>query len=110
MTETKWTPGPWQASLDNIRGNAWYQDIDGAIGQPDEHIGLAKVVVVIDGEDYRQGRANAHLIAAAPDLYEALSNFLENEKFQVGVGGNPNAVEKMLAQARAAIAKARGEP
>lgn len=46
---------------------------------------------------------------AAPDLYEALSNLMENPLFQTAVGGNPNAVERMLDHARSALAKARGE-
>lgn len=54
-------------------------------------------------------RANARLIAAAPELLEALRCFLSDTRFQVGVGGNPNAVHEMIAQARAAIAKAEGQ-
>jgi|SRR6476620_12372489 len=52
---------------------------------------------------------NARLIAAAPDLYEALIDFIENPLFQVAVGGNPVVVDRMLDRARAALAKARGE-
>ena len=52
--------------------------------------------------------ANARLVAAAPDLLEALRDFVENQSFQVAVGGNPSAVEAMLCRARAAIAKATG--
>lgn len=50
-----------------------------------------------------QGEANAHLIAAAPDLYEALENAVAAlESWNVSpIGGLP----KM----RAALAKARGE-
>jgi hypothetical protein len=33
---------------------------------------------------------------------------MEDSRFNVAVGGNPIAVEKMLAQVRAAIAKAEG--
>jgi hypothetical protein len=39
---------------------------------------------------------------------EALAAFLgEDERFQVGVGGNPNAVEAMIQRARAALALLR---
>jgi hypothetical protein len=53
--------------------------------------------------------ANARLISAAPDLLDALSDFMVNPAFQVAVGGNPNAVEAMMERARTAIAKARGD-
>ena len=54
-------------------------------------------------------KANARLIAAAPELYEALRDFFENPDFVCTVGGNPIRVEAMMARARAALAKARGE-
>ena len=54
--------------------------------------------------DYAIHAANNH----AP-LVEALADFLENPLFQVTVGGNPNAVEAMLANARQVLAAARGE-
>ena len=38
------------------------------------------------------------------ELEDALRLFLGDSRFQVMVGGNPNAVEKMYAQARAALA------
>lgn len=43
------------------------------------------------------------------DLLAALRCFLDDPRFQVGVGGNPIVVERMIGQARAAIAKATGE-
>jgi hypothetical protein len=54
---------------------------------------------------------DAHLIAAAPELYEALNALMGgDEKMQVGIGGNPLYVERFIDRARAALAKARGEP
>ena len=50
--------------------------------------------------------ASACLIAAAPELLEALKGFVEDPQFQISIGGNPNAVQKMLDKARAVIAKA----
>lgn len=52
--------------------------------------------------------ADAALIAAAPDLLASLKCFLEDIRFQVTVGGNPIMVDRMIAAARAAIAKAEG--
>lgn len=55
--------------------------------------------------------ANAAFIVRAvnshDELVAALNCFLMDERFQVGVGGNPNAVSKMLAAAHAALAKAK---
>lgn len=51
----------------------------------------------------------AHLIAAAPDMYEALSDLMENPVFLVSIGGNPNMVDALMDRARAALAKARGQ-
>jgi hypothetical protein len=45
-----------------------------------------------------------HLIEQArrvEGLTEALGWFVNDERFQVGVGGNPNVVEKMIADAKA---------
>lgn len=53
--------------------------------------------------------ANAALIAAAPELYEALSDIMENPLFQTAIGGNPNMIERLMARAAGALAKARGE-
>ena len=106
MTETKFAPGPW---VTGERTNG-YRKIDTYGSQhADPHYGLAKVVVEIDGEPYKRGEANAALIAAAPDLYEALADIMGNEKFHTMIGGNPIAVEALMTRAYAALAKARGE-
>src|SRR5271165_5312894 len=44
-------------------------------------------------------------VTGADELAAALGWFLEDPRFQVAVGGNPNAVDQMLADARAALAK-----
>lgn len=47
----------------------------------------------------------AHLIAAAPDMYEALEGLLENYKHNKGKGLGVSPIYK----AKVALAKARGE-
>lgn len=69
MSDTNYTPRPWKVG----RKEGDWQCIDGGMGTPHEHYKLAKVVVGIEGRAYGMGDANAHLIAAAPDLYEALA-------------------------------------
>lgn len=94
---TKFTPYPWKvleiAGSDGVYGV--YADAENAF-----------VALTISGPNKE---ANARLIAAAPELYEALRDFFENPDFVCTVGGNPIRVEAMMARARAALAKARGE-
>jgi hypothetical protein len=55
-------------------------------------------------------RAEERVRDAAPDLLASLQEFMGGDpRFQVGVGGNPIAVEKMIERARAAIKKATGQ-
>jgi hypothetical protein len=54
-------------------------------------------------------RDDAKLFAAAPDMLSVLRDLFENPQFQVGIGGNPIMVEKLMQRARAAIAKASGK-
>jgi hypothetical protein len=92
------TPGPWsiQQIHDAKNGYADWQTF--AIRGP-ENVCLAMVGEV---DHYKSERIphNARLIAAAPELLEALEEMLN-----AGVNDDPN----MYDRARAAIAKARGE-
>lgn len=86
MTERKWAKGPWVK-------------IGAGIGC--EHD--SSIVAIGYGNGGGSYEANAHLIAAAPDLYEALENLLNVIN---GEGGTkPNARELC----HKALAKARGE-
>lgn len=58
-SETKWTPGPWRA-YDN--GTCWQIDAE------------AHAVATTQFCYARETAANARLIAAAPEVYEALHN------------------------------------
>lgn len=83
----KHTPGPWAINCDlgiyAATGTQWAIASVG-FGWPHQ-------------PDRREAEANAHLIAAAPELLEAL-------EYLVGLGGGD-----CLDMARAAIAKARGQ-
>ena len=90
MNQTKFTPGPWLFSSYKS-GNS---------------------VIVIDGKEfdvatvnYPNRDANAHLIAASSDLYEAL-DALKAELFLHAEG---NYFRPLLDKAEIALAKARGE-
>jgi hypothetical protein len=71
-TQTKWTPGPWTISRD--RYNPLQHSENAVSIDAETHFGLAGVWVRMEDEatDDPTMVANAHLIAAAPDLYAAL--------------------------------------
>jgi hypothetical protein len=111
MSETKFTPGPWSQAHRETR-TSWGYSTEVFTPRNDEVV----ATVAWYPRDADEGgaigtyrEANAHLIAAAPELYEALVHFIEDPTFQVAVGGNPNVVDRMLDHARAALAKARGD-
>lgn len=98
----KWTPGPWRI------GNDGRETL--IFGEHPEHVGMI-------GEAYRriyagEGEANARLIAAAPELVEALAD-IEDALGKI-IGGahdgweaDPDAVlDGLRATAFAALRKA----
>lgn len=106
--ETKFTPGPWSTHIVSDDPSYGYEMI--VVGA--EPVGAPWQVCAVNGFDDESGesRANAHLIAAAPELYEAL-NWLVHVDHGVGKAGlKPEEGEQKAAlQAGiAALAKARG--
>lgn len=93
MTERKWTKGSWVVVTDDTAAQV--------TGFPCIY---AHDYTVVGTEgmfgDIETDFANAHLIAAAPDLYEALEMALTD-----GVQMRPDTIHA----AKAALAKARGE-
>jgi len=90
-----YTPGPW----------AMDAGTDGAVVYDPSAGTIAQIPI-----DLRANRANARLIAAAPDLLEALEFF---EREMVKAQGFPeiagrSGLSASLINARAALAKARG--
>ena len=100
--ETKWTPGPWAAyEMQNL-----FQ-VHPAGVKPGYAERIADVVYWTRGHTGPKGnplshtaRANAHLIAAAPDLYAAL----KMAQLWLDVDGRFD-----MQAINAALAKARGE-
>lgn len=92
---TPHTPGPWYADGDHVVKHDYAQDI---------------ICVPPRGDAYRrpyeEARANACLIAAAPDLLAALARLVD---FVSALDEFPEEIEDAHEQARAAIAKAKGE-
>ena len=90
---TNWTPGPWV-----------FEYSEGWIcteWRSTEHGLQVLIADMMKDEDTPNYTANAHLIAAAPELYHALRNLLEMHQAQHNAPAH--------ASARAALRKARGE-
>lgn len=67
-----YTPGPWEIDEYCLRGNCY------AAISCDEWVEFASVVVRMkDGSETPEGVANARLIAAAPELVDALGDMLD---------------------------------
>ena len=94
MTERKWTPGPWEADGCFIDANRCMEQVCNTLSS-------------VNGRNF----ADARLIAAAPDLYEALESAEESIATFMGVHGYPmdSGAGDILRQVSAALAKARGE-
>ena len=101
MREKKWTPGPWVYTGRNA---------------PARHIRSASSNSNI-GTVYicKQARANGNLIAAAPELVEALEKNAESLSDMLEAFGNMMREDEFtfhkgrVERARAALAKAYGE-
>lgn len=105
MAESKHTPKPWHAArMNSTTINVVPHRIHGframLVGGSD-----GQVVAHTFGKTAEETEANARLIAAAPDLLDAIKpllSFLESEL----EGDEAHPFHKDLAAARAAIAKA----
>ena len=91
MSQPKFTPGPWRYASRNV--NEIMTTFHGV------QIGRSYIDVATENE-----KADAHLVAAAPELYEAL-----DEVFAASCPEVPGSAGSPLEKARAALAKARGE-
>lgn len=98
MSDTKFTPGPWHIE-------EWDGESRPVLVGGDKHYALVPAKGAEVHED--QTWANAHLCAAAPDLYAALEAM-----FAVGTTSECHegpCGHKACGLAKAALAKARGE-
>lgn len=89
MSDPKHTPGPWIVTTDLRQDDEIICDMLNEQGY----------VAITNGQKLANWRDDAKLIAAAPDLLEALIDL------EAGSGSSP-AAKKKFAKARAAIAKA----
>lgn len=107
MTETKFTPGPWV--VENPVGEEVGLTIvqDGL--KPGEWTFLALVAKQDEADgrriSSREQRANAHLIAVAPELFEKLAKI----RGWINVDAEGPWGKRFYAEVDALLAKARGE-
>ena len=118
MSELKATPGPWEAGGKKSHGTSVYgpKTVSVAwVGCASTHGDLGHYAI-----DSDEAHANAHLIAAAPDLYaelKAAEKILEDVLVSPWRGVMPFEPEaskmradlEQIGRVRAALAKARGE-
>lgn len=101
---SKHTPGPWMVDT-NFRGEQFVQAGNTEYGiQPFGSCSCCGEYIHGDNQEERE--ANARLIAAAPELFEALKVFLEYNDQGGPLSFNTDA---MWVKARTAVAKAEGE-
>ena len=92
MSEVKFTPGPWKVIKVSGSGNCAFD-----IYTDNYDVVSSSLMQVIRKEE------DAHLIAAAPDLYAACEEFVR--KVDAGEARSTRSYAAM----KAALAKARGE-
>ena len=93
MKEFKGTPGPWVVDFNEIQAR-W--NIDNSKGDS-----VALTSQISFDKDFSKRDANTMLIAAAPELLEALMAIVETRP--------PNSTSLEVVNARLAISKALGE-
>ena len=109
MSENKWTPGPWQVS--GVRSAFPSKAAKPIWVGPDGRSIAAVMFSDLTPAEFVASNADARLIAAAPDLYEALVSMLTAAD---AYGREVSDAERKhfsdaWAKARAALAKARGK-
>lgn len=116
MVEAKFTPGPWRVAQMHAQTGMGMNDGAWAVSAPEADDGMGKRIALVDCQtDYKRGQgyktqcperdANAALIAAAPDLFDALTKIVDVFGVQF-TDGLLSHEEDALAQARAALLRA----
>lgn len=101
MTHTK---GPWVAELMGENNQYW------SVGTKEDSDGFSEQIAVIDGYVYlTEIKDTARLIAAAPDLLEALEAVLPWASKAVADHYNEAIGKRALDKAHVAIVKAKGK-
>jgi hypothetical protein len=105
MTQPKWTPGPWTAVNRGTKSEPMFSVMAARIaGRPPRH----EVAICATGDSPQEMEtANAHLCAAAPEMYEALHN--TTSLLRSFASKTDEISQLAISMAEDAMAKARGE-
>jgi hypothetical protein len=110
--DTRFTPGPWEwdAGLVPPDGPDRYADI---------FVDGGETIIAMFNDRIPEGRANAHLISASPDMYEVLEAAIEQVREELNYlieqgtpkewRGDVYRLSLIVNSGDAALAKARGE-
>lgn len=102
MSAAPWTPGPWR-QVWSTNGHF----VIGIAGR--DGVGVTDSRFNLWSGDDAEAKANARLIAAAPDLAEACQDAIDHIEALVDRDQAGHAAGALLATLRAALSKARGE-
>lgn len=109
MSEPKFTPGPWRVCRSNEDFDGpFYTLDDNDYERPINAIRSKSETVACAHDLFEFDEANANLIAAAPELYRVLEKLLRTLDWDREVK-EKNWWFEVRAEARNALAKARGE-
>lgn len=108
--ETTFTPGPYEDHNESsFAGGVSYRTIVAA-ARNDRAGDYWKTICLLPHFDDPQTIANARLIAAATELYEALQSCVTQMRVWVAINGDLiGALQQNIDAAESALAKARGE-
>lgn len=114
MSEQKHTPGPWEVSgATHIWSPTAHANVASVSEPRGEGSDVGYQPLKRNSPDFEEACANARLIAAAPDLLEALSDVLDAYEYALQYKGDyfteKHGDALVVEQARAAIKKAKGE-
>lgn len=103
MPNERWAPGPWAVTDadDDDPDFIWFVVAE-------NEMWVAAMYQFAGGED-TEGKANACLISAAPELYEALEEMIRQYDDLEIEGGEPTEMTLAHGRAHNTLAKARGE-
>lgn len=101
MSEPKFTRGPWVAEW-HRKHKQWNVFVDNGTPEPSGEA-IASIYLCSNERSREELDGNAHLIAAAPDLFAFVAEFIE--AWDDGMGGD----SALRTNAAAVIAKALGK-
>lgn len=106
MNTTNHTPGPWLAHIDIDSNDSGLSDIRIVESKTETENLPPLTIAVLNQNMGKEAQANAHLIASAPDLLEALRFLLAD---YIAIQGNKLTGSSVpIEMAQAAILKAEG--